>query len=175
MKYSLFITVIFTLFFSCSGKPDERSLIEQEKEKLRIQDQARKELIKEDETRILNADIDFQILRIENSFLLLDQAKTEMEKLEAIALIETTFDRLIRTDKNFIWHTGTIKWDFTELKTFEIEFQPDKETEKSAKAKIYLEAKKIGGNGIIEFRSPSDSQEEEGKFSGTIIKVDLPE
>lgn len=83
---------------------------------------------------------------------------------------------ILSKDKSFIWMNNTPQWEFKKLKSFEIEFthkeltrefNPNEETENMVKAKIYLEAKKMGGTGVINLKS------ENGKLSGEIISADI--
>jgi len=107
------------------------------------------------------------IPRLENLIQDLGNVETETEKLEIEAQIEVLSERIFETDYLFIWLEETPKWDYEILKSFEIKFNPKNEFEALAKAKLYLEAKEMRANGIVEYQSKIDS--ENGLLFGKII------
>lgn len=176
MKNIFLVFISLLIFISCSKKDNQREKIEEEKEKLRIEAKAKEEFLNEEKEKAVNEEIEILALRLENLHIGLSDANTKIEKLEIVAQIEALSHRILNTDYSFIWLESSPKWEYKKLKTFEIEFStneinrdfnPKEETEDMVKAKIYLEAKKIGGIGVVNLRSDN------GKLSGDIISSDL--
>jgi uncharacterized protein YcfL len=171
--FSLLVSLL--LLISCSEQDNQRKKIEEEKEKLRIEAQAKEEFLMEEEQKALNNEIKFLALRVENLYSDLNKASTDREKLEVLAYINVLSQSILDADYSFFWLESMPEGEFKKLKSFDIEFSPkeitrefspNEETEKMVKAKIYLEAKKMGGTGVINLKS------ENGKLSGEIISTD---
>ncbi|MDR7131117.1 putative RNase H-like nuclease (RuvC/YqgF family) [Algoriphagus sp. 4150] len=148
MKNILFL--LFSLFiFSCSGNNDERSRIEKEKERLKIESQAREELQHEKEIEVLNQELLYLTTRLENLFRDLHQTENETEKLELKIQIEVLSERIFKTDNLFLWLEKPPELEYEIIKSFKNESNLMNETENIAKSKLYLEAKKLKADGII--------------------------
>lgn len=171
MKNVFSLLVSLLLLISCSNQDNQRKKIEEEKEKLRIEAKAKEEFSKEEEQKALNNKIEILALRVENLYSDLNKASTDMEKLEVLAYIDILSQSILNADYSFFWLESTPEGEFKKLKSFDIEFNPKEETENMIKAKIYLEAKKMGGTGVINLKSEKNS--ENGKLSGEIISVDI--
>lgn len=78
-------------------------------------------------------------------------SKSETEKFENFAQIEVLSQRILETDPSFIWLELTPNFEYEEIKSFEKEYNPIEQTENIVKAKLYIEAKELGANGIVDF------------------------
>lgn len=74
--FSLLVSLL--LLISCSNQDNQRKKIEEEKEKLRIEAQAKEEFLMEEEQKLINGEIEFLALRFENEYSSLQNAKTDM-------------------------------------------------------------------------------------------------
>jgi DNA mismatch repair ATPase MutS len=128
MKNFIYLSMIL-FFFSC--QPNDRQKIEKEKERLRIEAEAKKELLNEEldkikveEDGIVKQELDIQIDRFFNSYNEYNKATTEIDKLEKLAMLEVVTNRIIGMKNYFPWLENISKNDYEKLKEELIKYEP---------------------------------------------------
>lgn len=148
---SLVLIIILLLGVSC--EKSERQKIEEEKENIRIQTEARKEIFNEESNRIKNSEIELLIQR----FNIAKESYLNEPTRENLALLEVIANRITNSDMGFILLENE------EIgKRFEVEFISDNES--VLKGLAYIKAKEDNGIGISNYSFNGN------KLIGHIIK-----
>jgi hypothetical protein len=128
MKNFIYLSMIL-FFFSCQS--NDRQKIEKEKERLRIEAEAKKELLNEElekikdaENAFVNQEFDMQIDRFFISYNEYNKATTEIDKLEKSAMLEGITNRILKMKNHFSWLENISENDYEKLKEEIIRYEP---------------------------------------------------